>query len=163
MKNSIIFLLVCFTVLACNNVYDKVAGKWKISKTGLLLTSLEEEKEDMYTTCIGRNVRIYDALISFDQPDVCFDCEKGIKLKQHYRSKWKDLKVNNVTRLLTNMGFNVDGVLLNKTVEVFEGEPVKKNTMDEKVLVLVLDESEIIIYEDPYFLLLKQDEVINTK
>lgn len=152
-KNILLsFFLITY---GCNSLDYGIDGKWKIVNSEIFLTSDVDEKEGFYKSCFGKNILIEGDKIYFPQPDNCFDVKSNIKILKQKTCKRKELPVNNIERFFSSLGWKSDSISENKMIEYFEGILDDKKE-ENKILIFKINQYEIVIYQDPYFLILKK-------
>ncbi|WP_194141214.1 hypothetical protein [Flavobacterium hungaricum] len=148
--------MLLLIIYCCNSSDYCINGNWKIVNSEIFTTSDLNEKEQFYKSCLNKNIVIKEDKIYFPQPDNCFDLKTDIQILKKKVCQMKELPINNLERLSTSLGWKNDSISKNKKIEYFEGILDSKKE-ENKILIFKINASEIAIYQDPYFLILKKE------
>jgi len=156
MKIKLVTLLIVFSVVlySCKKK-SNLDGVWVINQSGILLTSLEDDKSELSHSCTGKLVEFKNNKILFDSSCIFFSDIKSISYPVFINKKFDSLEINNPERLIANIyGSYQKGDEFKLSTYLIE-----KTDSEKKISNMYLfsdDKNRIILVDDPYFLILQR-------
>jgi hypothetical protein len=134
---------------------SSIEGTWVISKTGILLTSMVDEKAQLSNSCINKKVQFEKSKIIFDTTCIFFSDIMLLTKIEKNKGALSNSGINNIDRLTAEI-FGVDTKVNLDDILTYSVEKKDRNSVLSKLYLLVLNDKEIVLIDDPYFIVMKR-------
>lgn len=157
MKKTGFYLLTCVLIflLSCKSGND-FHGKWVINQSGLLLSSNEADKLDIYNSCNGKNIIFSNDSVYFDSNCIFFQDIYSLSKPEKTNLPMRALSINNPERLLAN----IFGTYRSEDEASISNYILKKKSESCRacdIYMFIVSKNKMAIVDEPYFIILERD------